>query len=135
MNKLLLSCAVLAGLLTAKQHLGYTAKVLSATEVFAIDGDTIDHGDDRYRLMGFDTPETFRPQCDAEKALGFKTKARLAELIETAGQIKLIIEPELDLHDRFLAVGRVDGQDVGTILISEGLARPYDGGKHRSWCM
>ena len=134
MKMLLLSCTVLAGLLITNHHLGQTTKILSAFEVVTVDGDTIDHGDDRYRLVGFDTPETYRPQCAAEKALGLKAKARLSELIETAGQIKLVIETDLDVHDRFLAVGRVAGQNVGTILISEGLARPYDGGKRQSWC-
>lgn len=135
MNKLLLCGAVLAGLLVANHHLGQTTKVLRASEIVAVDGDTIDHGDDRYRLVGFDTPETYRPQCEAEKALGLKAKARLAELIDTAGQIKLVIQPGLDVHDRYLAVGRVAGQDVETILISEGLARPYSGGKRQSWCI
>ncbi|MDP5218837.1 thermonuclease family protein [Ruegeria sp. 2205SS24-7] len=135
MNKLLLSCAVLAGLLIATHHLGQTTKVFSASDVFAVDGDTLDHGDDRYRLVGFDTPETYWPQCAAEKALGLKAKARLTELIQKAGQIKLIIEPDLDVHDRFLAVGRVAGENVGNILISEGLARPYGGGKRLSWCI
>ena len=135
MKKLLLCGAELAGLLIADRYLGQTTKVLHASEVVAVDGDTIDHGDDRYRLVGFDTPETYRPQCDAEKALGLKAKDRLTDLIDTAGQIKLVIKPELDKHDRFLAVGRVDGQDVGAILISEGLARPYDGGKRQSWCI
>ncbi|WP_299985895.1 thermonuclease family protein [uncultured Ruegeria sp.] len=134
MKKLLLSCAILVGVLVANQHLGKTTKVLSAFEVATVDGDTIDHGDVRYRLVGFDTPETYGPQCAAEKALGLKAKARLTELIETSGQIKLVIESDLDVHDRFLAVGRVAGQNVGTILISEGLARPYDGGKRQSWC-
>jgi endonuclease YncB( thermonuclease family) len=135
MKKLLLCGAVLAGLLIANHHLGQTTKVLSASEVVAVDGDTIDHGDDRYRLVGFDTPETYRPECEAEKALGLKAKDRLTEIIDAAGQIKLVIQPELDKHDRFLAVGRVAGQDVGAILISEGLARPYDGGKRQSWCI
>ncbi|MES0864970.1 hypothetical protein ABLN87_21745 [Ruegeria sp. SCPT10] len=111
MNKLIVACMVLAGLLYADHNFGRTSKVLSADEVFAVDGDTIDHGDDRYRLVGFDTPETYRPQCAAEKALGLKAKARLTELIETAGQIKLVIQPELDEHDRFLAVGRVTGSE------------------------
>jgi endonuclease YncB( thermonuclease family) len=135
MKRLLLSCAVLTGLLYANHSISRTTKVLSAVEVFAVDGDTIDHGDDRYRLVGFDTPETYRPQCDAELALGLKAKARLTELIETAGQIKLVIQPDLDEHDRFLAVGRVEGRNVGTILISEGLARAYWGGKRQSWCI
>lgn len=135
MKKLLISCTMIAGVLIANHHFGRSAKVLRASEIVAVDGDTIDHGDDRYRLVGFDTPETYRPQCAAEKALGLKAKDRLADLIDTAGQIKLVIKPELDKHDRFLAVGRVAGQDVGAILISEGLARPYDGGKRQSWCI
>ncbi|WP_051927677.1 thermonuclease family protein [Ruegeria halocynthiae] len=135
MKKLLLSSAALAGLLVAIHHLSQNTKVLSASEVVAVDGDTLGHGDDRYRLVGFDTPETYRPQCAAEKVLGLKAKGRLTEIIQTAGQIELVIQPELDKHDRFLAVGRVDGQDVGTILISEGLARPYSGSKRQSWCI
>lgn len=134
MKKLLVSCAILV-VLFANQHFGKTTKVLSASEVFAVDGDTIDHGDDRYRLVGFGTPETYRPQCEAERALGLKAKGRLTELIETAGQIKLVIQPDLDEHDRFLAVGHVAGQNVGTTLISEGLARPYSSGKRQSWCI
>ncbi|NOE20524.1 MULTISPECIES: thermonuclease family protein [Ruegeria] len=107
---------------------------LSASEVIAVDGDTIDHGDDRYRLIGFDTPETFRAQCEAERALGLKAKDRLTEIIQTSGQIELVIQPDLDVHDRFLAVGRSGGQEIGKTLISEGLARPYSGGKRGSWC-
>ncbi|WP_170425197.1 thermonuclease family protein [Ruegeria arenilitoris] len=111
-----------------------TTKLLSASKVFAVDGDTIGHGDDRYRLVGFDTPETFRAQCEAERALGLKAKDRLAEIIRTNGQVELKIEPELDKYGRFLAVARTGGKEVGSILISEGLARPYSSGKRRSWC-
>nr|WP_254429876.1 thermonuclease family protein [Ruegeria atlantica] len=107
---------------------------VSATGVLVVDGDTIDHAGDRYRLVGFDTPETYRPQCDAEKALGLKATKRPAELIQTAGHINLEIERDVDKHGRFLAVGRVDGRDVGATLISEGLARKYWGGKRLSWC-
>lgn len=136
MKKLLSITTVLVGtLILASQIWDQRATLqVSAADVFAVDGDTLAHGDDRYRLIGFDTPETYRPQCAAEKALGLKAKARLTELIATEGQIKLVIEPDLDVHDRLLAVGRVAGQDVGTILTSEGLARSYSGGKRQSWC-
>ncbi|WP_271951189.1 thermonuclease family protein [Ruegeria faecimaris] len=136
MKRLLFLSAVLASLFIAAAWIepSKQTKTLSASEVIAVDGDTIDHGDDRYRLVGFDTPETYRPQCAAEKALGLKAKARLTVLIQTADQIELVIQPDLDVHDRFLAVGRVAGQDVGAILISEGLARPYNSGKRRYWC-
>lgn len=109
-------------------------KTLSASEVIAFDSDTIDHGDDRYRLIGFDTPETFRAQCEAERALGLKARDRLTEIIQTSGWAELEIKPELDDYGRFLAVARVSGKEVGSILISEGLARSYSGGKRGSWC-
>ncbi len=108
--------------------------VLTASEVFAVDGDTLDHGDDRYRLVGFDTPETYRAKCAAEKALGLKAKDRLTEIIRTAGYVELMVQPNRDKFNRFLAVGRVGNQEVGVILISEGLARPYEGGKRQPWC-
>lgn len=130
LTAILLCAALLADLIG---HRKTTLKV-SAAEVLVIDGDTIDHGGDSYRLVGFDTPETYRPQCDAEKALGLKATNRLTEFIQTAGYIDLEIEEDVDRHGRFLAVGRVDGWDVGTTLISEGFAREYWGGKRLSWC-
>ncbi|MES0828211.1 thermonuclease family protein [Ruegeria sp. SCP11] len=136
MKRLLFLSTALAPLFIAAVWIEPTKRTetLSASEVIAVDGDTIDHGDDRYRLVGFDAPETYRPQCRAEKALGLEAKARLTELVQSADQIELVIQPDLDSHHRFLAVGRVAGQEVGAILISEGLARPYSGGRRRSWC-
>ena len=88
-------------------------KTLSASEVIAVDGDTIDHGEDQYRLVGFDAPETFRAQCEAEKALGLRAKGRLTEIIQSNGQVELEINPKLDRYGRFLAIARVSGKEVG----------------------
>nr|WP_253762211.1 thermonuclease family protein [Ruegeria sp. HKCCD4332] len=136
MRRLLLLSAVLTSLFIAAVWIEPTrqTKNLGASEVIAVDGDTIDHGDDRYRLVGFDAPETFRAQCDAEKALGLRAKDRLREIIQTNGQVELEINPEMDRYGRLLATARVSGKEVGSILISEGLARPYAGGKRGSWC-
>lgn len=136
MKKLLSLIAVLFGVAILADLVGYRKSTLkiSASDVIIVDGDTIDHGDDSYRLVGFDTPETYKPQCAAEKALGLKAKSRLAELIQTAGHINLEIEDEVDRHGRFLAVGQVNGRNVAKTLISEGLAREYWGGKRQSWC-
>ncbi len=136
MRKILLFMVALACAFVYLQRLDpqHSTKSLTASDVFAVDGDTLGHGDDRYRLIGFDTPETFRAQCDAEKALGLRAKARLVELIRSTGHVELEIEPDLDRYGRFLAVARVNGHEVGPVLILEGLARPYRGGKRPSWC-
>lgn len=136
MKKLLSLTAVLLGVLIFSHQFGQskTMRHVPASEVYVVDGDTLGHGDDRYRLIGFDTPETFRAQCDAEKVLGLKATARLTKLIRSAGKVELEIEPNLDRYGRFLAVGRAGDKDIGAILISESLARPYQGGKRQSWC-
>ena len=38
-----------------------------------------------------------------------------------------------DRYSRTLATIKVDGRDVGKIMIAEGLARPWTG-KRRPWC-
>ena len=80
--------------------------------------------------MGFDTPETFRAKCDAEHELGLVAKARLEELM-ASGEVKVLESGKIDRYGRTLAHLTVNGRDVGTILIGEGLARPY--GRER-WC-
>ena len=41
----------------------------------------------------------------------------------------------LDKYGRVLARLEVDGEDVATLLIAEGHARPYDGRSRRAgWC-
>jgi len=136
MKKILLLSAAMIGVAFVDNLLGLrtTTVVLPASEIYAVDGDTIDHGDDRYRLVGFDTPEIYRAQCAAEKALGLKAKERLTEIIQIAGHVELAVQGKLDRYDRFLAVARAGDQEIGAILISEGLARPYGGGQRQPWC-
>ena len=100
----------------------------------AVDGDTIrSPAGVRYRLLGFDAPETFQARCDEELALGLKAKERLQELI-SSGVAVLLESGETDKYGRTLARLTVSNRDVGAILIAEGLARPYSGGKREGWC-
>ncbi|WP_157844017.1 thermonuclease family protein [Epibacterium ulvae] len=99
-----------------------------------IDGDTIDVEGQRYRLVGFDTPETWKPKCNFELQLGKQATARLRTLV-TSGQIlEINILPGKDKYGRGLAKLLVGGADVGDILRDEGLARSYTGGKRQEWC-
>ena len=43
------------------------------------------------------------------------------------------IDRDADVYGRKLRNLAVDGRDVGDVLVSEGLARPYGGGR-RGWC-
>ncbi|WP_175499421.1 thermonuclease family protein [Loktanella salsilacus] len=89
---------------------------------------------DRFRLVGFDTPETYRPQCDYELALGRAATSRLRDLLRDAQRVDLVVLPGRDRYDRGLARLIVQQLDVADTLVSEGLARRYNGGKRLGWC-
>ena len=98
-----------------------------------IDGDTIEapYGV-KYRLLGYDTPETYFSKCDAELELGRAATRRL-ELL-ASGEVRIVETGKTDKYRRALAHLYVNGRDVGAILIGEGLARPYEGGRREGWC-
>jgi micrococcal nuclease len=108
--------------------------LLAIATYIVVDGDTIKapYGV-TYRLMGYDTPETRSAKCDAELELGLAAKQRLEEL-PARGEVRVLESGKEDRYGRSLAAVTVNGRDVGDILIDEGLARPYQGGKRASWC-
>jgi len=99
----------------------------------AIDGDTIDCGAVRVRLVNVDTPE-LAGACPAEIALAARardfTAARLA-----AGPVEIKPDPKRprDRYGRALALVIVEGRDIGEDLIAAGMARRWDG-RRRPWC-
>jgi len=87
----------------------------------------------KIRNAGIDAPETHDHACPEELALGERASERLQELLN-AGAITLTsIDRDEDVYGRKLRNAAVNGRDVGDTLISEGLVRPYGGGR-RSWC-
>ncbi|TAY52913.1 thermonuclease family protein [Rhizobium leguminosarum] len=125
---------------------------VSANQAFTItDGDTVHVSGERAgtRLVGFNTPEKFSPQCEYERQLGERASARLRELV-AQGSARLIkvacaCPPGTEgtsrcNHGRSCGVLKVDGRDVGQILIAEGLAVPFvcEGDRcpktPRPWC-
>tara|TARA_R100000808_G_scaffold3922_2_gene13340 strand:- start:1000 stop:1377 length:378 start_codon:yes stop_codon:yes gene_type:complete len=111
-----------------------------------IDGDTIDCEEaidlgfdisysTKVRFVGINTPESRGrpPRVSAEeKRLGLAAKARLIELIEAAEEVVLQSQG-VDKFGRCLGVIRADGVDVNKLLVEEGHARWYDGGKRKPW--
>lgn len=103
-----------------------------------VDGDTVHircAGGPRQsaRLMGFDTPETFRPGCRAERAHGALATAFLTRRIAQAQEIEFSTHGR-DRYDRVLMRLILDGTDVADTMIDAGLALPYDGGRREHWC-
>ena len=84
------------------------------------------------RVQGIDTPE-IRGKCDSEKIQALKARDRLNQLLD--GEVT-VIPIEWDKYGgRFIAkVLDKDGRNVSDILITEGLARPYQGEKKQPWC-
>lgn len=103
-----------------------------------VDGDTVildclGLGQFRARLMGFDTPETHRPRCNQEAALGQAATRRLRALLDMPGA-KAVELGGWDRYDRRLITITINGRDVGDTLIAEGLAQPYRRGQRPDWC-
>ena len=101
--------------------------------IIVVDGDTVQLDGKRYRLLGFDAPETFWAKCANERQRGRAATERLRRLIETR---EATLEPtgrncKWRRECAYLFVG---GQDVAEIMIHEGYARPYDGGRRENWC-
>ena len=103
-----------------------------ATRCAVVDGDTLQCGDERVRVMGLDAPE-MNAQCPEEFRLALAATARLRDLV--AGGVTLQ-STRRDRYRRLLAVVLDHtGTDVATALIREGLAREYHGrGKRGGWC-
>ncbi len=91
------------------------------------------------RVRGMDTPE-IRGKCPAEKRLAKQAKNLVRRILEAAGRITLK-KTGRGKYFRIVAyveadgVDGVDGVDVGEVLLKEGLAVLYQGGrKVNEWC-
>ena len=85
----------------------------------------------RVRLAGIDTPES-RTRNLEEKKLGLAAKERLKEILaEHKFKIQSLGKGK---YGRILGIPHTDdGQNICNMLIEEGHAREYDGGKKKSW--
>ena len=127
------------------------AEPIEPGRIHVVDGDTIRiEGEARsVRLVGFNTPETRRAECPAERDLGLRASRQLRQLV-TAGGLDLQFvtcacargtesTPRCN-YGRSCGVLKARGEDVGAILIREGLAVPFVCGKTRCprtprpWC-
>ena len=117
----------------------YDARVVSVT-----DGDTVkvvvtlwvsQELSTSIRVRGVDTPETVG-KCESERRLAQKAKVRVAELLPVNAHVTVSNIENDKYGGRYVADIRLrDGRSLSALLISEGLARAYDGGKKSNWCV
>lgn len=117
--------------------LSLRAEPISVEAITVVDGDTIDVGPDRYRMVGYDTPEIRTPRRKVsadEKALAIIAKERFAELLHS-GTLDLSEVPcscpasTLGTGDcnggRKCGLLTLNGKNIGDTLIAEELAVTY----------
>lgn len=94
--------------------------------VHVIDGDTFDVGDTRVRLHAIDAPETDQ-MCGSDSSpawnCGMWVQSQARALFE--GKFAQCTVRDTDRYGRTVAVCSVDGQDMGALLATEGLAFAY----------
>lgn len=87
------------------------------------------------RILGIDTPEKGdKASCKKERELAEQATAFTQQAIGSAKKVEFINIQGWDKYHRILAEVMVDGKNLGTLLVQEGLAREYKGGKRASWC-
>ena len=98
-----------------------------------VDGDTFWFEGQKVRIAGIDAPETHDYHCAQEKGLGDQATQRLIQLVNSGSVSLQPIDRDEDIYGRKLRIVMVNGTSVGETLVSEGLARYYEGGR-KPWC-
>jgi endonuclease YncB( thermonuclease family) len=114
-----------------------------------IDGDTVRNGEHVYRLVGYNTPESGdNAGCRRERVLAAEATSRLRHLVANGEsaleRVACACEPGAEgtqdcNYGRRCGRLKVDGRDVGRILIAEGLAERYECWqtscpRRKDWC-
>ena len=88
----------------------------------------------RVRILDIDTPE-IHGKCESETYLANRAKDALAKLLP----VGTVVDLQNVKDDKYL--GRIDaqvvlpnGKSVSDIMINDGFARRYGGGRRDGWC-
>ena len=98
-----------------------------------VDGDTFWMSGEKVRIADIDTPETHSPRCEAERTLGARATRRLRALLNAGPFSTRRIDRERDRYGRLLRIVTRNGRSIGSMLVVEGLARPWTGSR-QPWC-
>jgi hypothetical protein len=135
----LIALAFIAALLAmvANAH----AQPVSSTDIRVVDGDTIALSGLRQhvRLVGFNAPETRNAGCEGKPSWASVPSSGFSCFIACSYPPGTEATHRCN-HGRRCGILRAEGRDVGSVLMSEGLALPFQCGKAscpptpRPWC-
>jgi len=111
-------------------------RVILIKRPYVIDGDTIDDNATRirFRLENIDAPETKEnAKCAAEAHMGGRAKWKAIEFIKAAKTVEAHTTGRIDPYGRMIARVKLDGEDLGDMLVARGFARPWTGARE-TWC-
>lgn len=98
-----------------------------------VDGDTFWLSGTKYRIADIDTPEVTGFACPAEQRLAAAATRRLGALLGAGPFTLAPVERDEDVYGRKLRLVLRNGRSLGEVLVAEGLAHRWEGGK-RGWC-
>ena len=114
----------------------FVGKPIPVRAPWVIDGDTIDDRATgvRFRLANIDAPETGdNARCFHENRRGEMATTAAIRLVRSAEAVSVRMTFRHDIYGRRVAFVLVDGQDLGEMLVAQGLAVPWQGRRKR-WC-
>lgn len=115
---------------------------IKAQLVRVLDGDTFElmiqiwidqHIQTKLRLNGVDTPE-IKGKCDKEIKLAHNARETAKKWLEDEAFILKNVSYGKYAGRVLGDIERSNGESLSQLLINQGLARPYKGGKRSSWC-
>lgn len=137
---ILIGAKLISGAHAAEESLFGTSRLtfkraytLSKAHLRVVDGDTFEYRGTKYRAIGYDAPE-LHVSCEADR--GAEAKRWLDSMIAEAPAVRMKAARQKDKYGRGLAylyvanksyTGKAGWTEVGSVLIANGLAHPYDG--------
>jgi endonuclease YncB( thermonuclease family) len=99
-----------------------------------VDGDTFWFAKTRITLADIAAPATDKAACQQERDRGFAAKVRLRELLNGGKfDIEVLKGQPPPAGSSVMRIVTRDGRSLGSILVSEGLAKPRLA-PNQSWC-
>jgi len=87
------------------------------------------------RVYGVDAPEKgFRAKCDSERARSERAQNFTVQVIDRAKSHQMLLMNWDKFGGRIIGDVILDGKSLREMLISNGHAREYYGGRKHSWC-